>query len=165
MESKAADQVELSWKRHRLVDIGLELDLLDGPPVSEGAAGGITYAIQQDRGVKIRVASGPGSDLAGWRGFYPSQAKRFGGESVVTVCGTTGRRQEAEVAPESATGIYQDPDGKIGHIYHDEPAVVSVAVAFAVRGQPVLVEWAVPAADRERYRAGEKHFLASITCL
>jgi hypothetical protein len=164
VESSAA-QVELRWRRHRLNQIKLELDVMDGPVVSEGAAGGIRYAIQEDRGVKLRVASGTGSDLASWRGAYASRVTRFGSERRVTVCGRAARRQEADVASESATGSHRAEDGTIEHINADRPAVFAVAVAFTIAGEQVLVEWVVPAATRERYRSAEKRFLDSLVCL
>lgn len=159
-----AEQIQLSWRRHALGAIGLELDVMDGPAVSEGAAGEILYAIQEEGGVKLRVAAGPGSDLAGWRSGYAARAPRIGAESRLTVCGVPARRQEAEVAAESATGSVRGADGAIGHIDASKPAVVAVAVAFAIAGRPVLVEWVVPADGRERYRAAEKRFFASLTC-
>jgi hypothetical protein len=159
-----ADQIELRWRRHRLADLGLELDVLDGPEVSEGSAGATRYAIQEDRGVKLRVAAGAGGDLASWRGSYAARSPRFWRESATTLCGGLAHRQEAEVAAESATGSFAGSDGAIGHMDVNRPAVHAVAVAFTIAGQPVLVEWVVPAADRERYRDAERRFLGSITC-
>lgn len=158
------DQVELSWRRHRLADIGLELEVLNGPALSEGSAGGIEYAIQEDRGVRLRVASSPDSDLASWRGSYAARGATFGGVDRLTVCGAPAKRQVAEIAPESATGILRGPDGSVGHVSADKPAVFAVAVAFAIVGRPVLVEWVVPATERARYRAAEKRFLGSLSC-
>lgn len=162
--SDASNPIELSWRRHVSDALGLELDVIDGPAPSEGEAGGIRYLIQEHGGVKIGAWSGPGRDLAAWRGFYASRDVRLGAETSATVCGTAARRQEAEVAAESATGAYRGGDGAIGHIDASKPAIVSVAVALVAGGRPLLIEWAVPASDRERYRAAEQRFLASLTC-
>ncbi len=163
--SNGKNQVELRWRRHTIDAIGLALDInADGPAPSEGAAGGIRYLIQEHAGIKIGVWAGPGRDLQGWRdGFTPGSA-RLGQESAITVCGTPARRQEAQVAGQTATGVYRDPAGNLGHIDGSTPATVSVGIAFTVRGQPVLVEWAVPAADRDRHRDAEAHFVASLAC-
>jgi hypothetical protein len=162
---KQVEQVELHWRRQRLDEIGLELDVLDGPAISQGTAGGIRHAHQQARGVRLSVRAGPGSDLANWRGGYASRAAQFGKESPVTLCGAAVR-QEAEIAADSAVGSYRAPkDGKIGHIYSNQPALFAVAVAFAIGGELAVAGWEVPLDERERYRAAEQRFFGSLTCL
>jgi len=156
-------QIDLRWRHHRSDVLGIELDVLDGPPPSEGEAGGIRYLIQETGGVKLGVWSGPGRGLASWREAYGARRGPLGAESTIQVCGVAARRQEAPVAAESATGAYV-ADGQIEHIQSDQPAVVSVAAAFEVAGRPFLAEFAVPAADRDGYRDAEKRFFAGLSC-
>jgi hypothetical protein len=51
-----------------------------------------------------------------------------------------------------------------GHLYEASPPAIEVASAFELRGRKVLVAWSVAAAQREAWRAAEKHFFASVGC-
>jgi hypothetical protein len=157
-----APKPQLSWTDQTIDELGITVPILDGAPPSRGAAGGITYLIQEQDGVKLGVWYGAGRDLAAWRGFYATpRTATFGTEESITVCGAPAARQRADVAAgETATGAVRGDDGAIGHIDGTAPAVHSVAIALTRGDTPVLIELAVPA-DRADDMAGDFDYLAS----
>jgi hypothetical protein len=158
-------QIPVTWRRHTIPALGLELDAFDGPPAAEGSEAGITYFVQTSGPVQLAIRAGAGQDLAGWRKLYdPPRQAAFGGEAGTTLCGRPSKRQEVTVEPVRATGGFIGPDGKAVTMEHDDPRTVHVAVASRVGGQPFVAVWSVDAAQREAYRAAEEHFFVSIRC-
>jgi hypothetical protein len=157
----------VTFNPHQIPALGLTLPVVAGFPVSAGAAGGISYAMQTTPDVALGAWWGPGRDLAAWRGFYqPSRTATFARETAVTVCGQPARRQEAALGEvEPPTGFAVGADGQNEPIIGTgSPAEVAVAVALRVGDQAVLVEWRVRADRRAAHRAAEERFFAELRC-
>lgn len=158
-------QMPVTWRRHTVAALGLELDAFHGPTAAEGSAAGIIYFVQTSGPAQLSIRAGAGQDLVGWRKIYgpPCQAA-FGDEASTTLCGQTAKRQEVTVEPMQATGGFIGPDGKAVTMEHNDPRMVHVAVASRIGDQPFVAVWSVNGAQREAYRAAEEHFFASIRC-
>lgn len=157
------------WRTHSIEKLGISFDVVEGAEVREGQAGELAYLqqdLQHDKPVAIAMWSGKDTTLAWWRGRFGGRRAVLGPETVTTICGRPGARQEVSVPEERATGAFRGSDGRIGHIPHRVPPQVHVAVAGTTpTGTPFVVTWVVDAGQRDALRADEDHFLASIRCM
>ena len=153
-----------SWRAHPIAALGLTIDLVDGPKITEGDGGGQHYVLQGHDAVVLAVRIGNDMTLAWWRSNFGERKLAFGAEASVTICGRAGRRQEVAVPTETATGLVPT-DGGIGHIYSETPAHVHIAMSgLTSAGTPFVATWVVDAGRRDSLRIDEDHFFSSIRC-
>lgn len=144
--------------------LGISFDTPTAAPVSQGAAGGMTYLVVTDGPIAIGAWTGGPWSLAHWQGLITAGGGQLAAPVDVTVCGQPAVQQEATSPGDAATGAVVGDDGAIGHLEHRTPARVRVVRAFAVGGAPVIVEWAVAAEARAAWRPAEQRFFASLRC-
>ena len=153
----------LTW---RSVDLpfGVTFDVPTTGTPAQGVAGGMSYYLHEAGPIRIGAWTGGPWSLSHWRGVATSGGGQLGPEQTATVCGRTASRQEATMPGNSATGAFTGEDGQIGHVEHVEQPEVRIVVSLELAGAPVVIEWAVAAADRDAHRSDEAHFFASIRC-
>lgn len=159
------DHARIHWRQHTVAPIGIELDAADGPVIAEGSEADFRYFVQTVQPVRLAARIGKRQDLASWRELYGAPHRAvFGPETATTLCGLPAIRQEVVVDESRATGGFVGDKGQIVERDATEPAMVHVAEAAVLRGQPLLVVWSVERSHREAYRDDEAHFFASVRC-
>jgi hypothetical protein len=156
----------MKWRPHAIEALGLELQVVDGPPLAEGTADGRTWLVQTSGPAQLAVRSAPGLDLEAWRALHgPPRRASFGVVAQTSVCGREALRQEVTVEEEPpAVGSYPGEGGGIGHFEASFPRSVHVAVAVELDGVPVIAVWSVDAERRDTLRGDEAHFFSSLSC-
>jgi hypothetical protein len=162
----AGPMPKMTWQTREIAPLGLTLDFLAGPAISEGVFEGVTYLIQSAGPLLLGVWYGAKQDLTTFRtGFGPQEPVTFGPEEEVRIGSQCAWRQVGTVAAgATAIGLVQGPDGLLGHISSSSIGVTHVVVAMPRRNLGVLIKWQVDTAERVTYQAAETHFFQAITC-
>jgi hypothetical protein len=164
-EDSAMPRTTLSWRSHTVAGHGLALDVPTDADVTEADAAGFHNVSLIRPTLELSVWIGKDMSLAWWRGRFGGRDATLGAEASATICGRPGARQEVTVAAEHASGLVPGQDGAIGHVEHDLPARIHVAVSGTTKaGVSFVASWIVEAPQRDALRADEDHFLASLRC-
>jgi hypothetical protein len=141
-----------TWRRHRIDPLGLELEVLDGPPLFEEPGS----VLQASDPLVLGVRYGDGATIEEWRERFAAWPPvEFG---PVTETGA-GRRLEAAVVAGVAEALLA-----VGvHRRVEEPARTVIALGFTLGGVPVLAHWSVPTERRDDYAEKERRFFDGAT--
>lgn len=151
-------------KRVRFDAAGLALDLLEAPHSSTawdvgGALSQTVWLTDQDV-VRIVVRAGEGESLASLRRDHPDDTAHP--LAATRTCGVRARRLRID-EPEEFIECIEYADGRPSSPGYF-PATTTIGQSFSHGDVQVLATWDISTQLRERYRAQERRFFASLAC-
>ncbi|MEZ4381871.1 MAG: hypothetical protein R3A79_11000 [Nannocystaceae bacterium] len=158
----------LAWHRVRFAEAGLDLDVVDRPHSTRAwdAGGGVlSQRIRlkdQTEPLSLLLRAGAGVSLEEVRRDHKGAGVTASRLARGETCGRPSEHLELYV-PELVIECIEYADGRPSAPGYVPPLTV-VAEAFRYGDLDVVVRWTIPTALRERYRADERRFFASLTC-
>ncbi len=157
---------QIDWKPIRFEEGRMSLDVIAAPyGTHKWDRGGVvsqTVRLDEDSRLSILLRAGEGEGLASFRRDHRGKDNKFSAVTEDRVCGRTSKRLELS-EPEQHIECIMFADGR-----PNSPGYISASTTvvhhFQHAGLDVVASWEIVTKLRERHRADEQRFFASLRC-